>query len=149
VLAETFRFGFGLVVVIAAGIGFGVTPDQTLPLVLLVVGVQLIFTVGVGFWLSALNIFFRDVQHLSDYLFRAWFFLSPTLYPLSHVPDRYRDLYDLNPFATILPAYHDVLLDQGLPDFARLGVVAGAGSLIAVAGYVVFVRLEPSFAKVH
>jgi ABC-type polysaccharide/polyol phosphate export permease len=149
VLAETFRFGFGLAVVIFVGLGLGVTPDYRLAFLPLVIAVQFVFTLGIAFLLSGLNILFRDVQHLADYLLRAWFFLSPGLYLLSAVPERYRDLYDLNPFATIMPAYHDILLYHAAPDFVRLGVVAAAAIPVVLVAYGTFVRLEPSFAKVH
>lgn len=149
VSAESVRFCFGIVVVLLAAIAYGIRPDYTFPLVFLVAAIQLIFALGVAFLLSALNVFFRDIQHMTQYIFQAWFFLSPVFYALSTVPQRYRVYYDINPFATILPAYHSLLLDHQLPDFSALGVVAGASVLLLVVSFVLFVRLEPLFAKVN
>jgi lipopolysaccharide transport system permease protein len=148
ILAETVRFAFGLIVVITVGLFFGIIPDLTLVFLLPIVAIQFVLTLGVSLGLSALNVLFRDVQHVTVYAFQAWFFLSPGLYLLSTVPDNWRPIYDLNPFSTILPAYHEVLLNNNVPNLISL-VYVGIGSLgVLIAGYLCFVRLAPSFAKV-
>ncbi len=147
-VAETIHFGFGLVVLLVFSIPFGVYPHPALALVPLVALVQLALTLGFAFFLSALNVFFRDLQNLSQYVFRIWFYLSPGLYAITLVPERYRDLYELNPFATLFPAYHAILLDHQAPDFQALGIVAAFSVLVLFLGYLFFVRLEQSFTKV-
>jgi homopolymeric O-antigen transport system permease protein len=150
ILTETVRFAFGLVVVIAVASGYyGIYPHRTLPLVLAVAAVQGVFALGVAFFLSSLNVFFRDVQHAVAYFFQAWFFLSPGLYTISTVPAQYRDIYELNPFATILPAYHAILLEHRFPDLTALGIVAALAVALLAAGFLFFVRLAGSFAKVN
>jgi lipopolysaccharide transport system permease protein/teichoic acid transport system permease protein len=148
VIAGTIHFGFALVVVVLFAVPFGVYPHVTLPLVLLVASVQLVLTLSVSLFLSALNVFLRDVQNLSEYAFRMWFYLSPGLYAVSAVPEKYREIYELNPFATLFPAYHAVLLDHSMPDLTALGLVAAFAVAVLVAASVFFVRLEPSFTKV-
>jgi lipopolysaccharide transport system permease protein len=148
VLAEAIHFAAGIVVVILAAIPFGITPHPVLALVVIVALVQLVFTLGVAFLLSALNVFFRDIQFLTTHLFRVWFYLSPGLYALSAVPERFQDLYVLNPFATFFPAYQELIMEGTLPDLSALGILAAASAAVLALGYAVFVRLEPSFTKV-
>jgi lipopolysaccharide transport system permease protein/teichoic acid transport system permease protein len=148
VLGGTIHFAFALVVVVIFAVPFGIYPHVTLPLVLLVAAVQFVLTLGMSLFLSALNVFLRDVQNLGEYVFRMWFYLSPGLYAVAAVPENYREIYELNPFATLFPAYRSVLLDHSTPDFAALGVVGGFSLIVLVAAYVFFVRLEPSFTKV-
>jgi ABC-2 type transport system permease protein len=149
VFAESVRFGFGLVVLVITAIALGHRPGMTLPFVLIVAIIQLIFSLGLAFMLAALNIFFRDVQHVTAYAFQAWFFLSPGLYPVSAIPADYRSLYELNPYATILPAYHAILLDNSPPNWVGLGKCGVFSLALVLIGYLLFVRLEPAFAKVR
>jgi lipopolysaccharide transport system permease protein/teichoic acid transport system permease protein len=149
VIAEAIRFGFGL---LALGVFFalsGVYPDWTFAVVLLVTLVLFIFTLGLTYLLAAVNILFRDTYTLTAYVFQIWFYVSPGLYRLPLVPQNYKWLYNLNPFATILPAYHSLLLYHQMPDFAALGKVAAASLVLLAIGFLVFVRLQRLFAKVQ
>jgi lipopolysaccharide transport system permease protein len=147
-LAETVRFAFALVILIAVIGLLGPGLDITLPLILPIVAIQLLFALGTAFLLGALNVFFRDVQHITFHAFQAWFFLSPGLYTIDAIPQEYRRVYDINPFAHILPAYHSLLLNHELANPIGLVKVAGVSVATLVLGYLVFVRLQPAFAKV-
>jgi ABC-type polysaccharide/polyol phosphate export permease len=147
-IAESVRFAFGLVVLIVAIAIVETGIDITLPFVLVIILIQFIFALGVAFFLAALNIFFRDVQHLTLHAFQAWFIVSPGLYEASVIPERYQSIYELNPFATILPAYHSLLLDHAISNPVGLAKVGAASVFMLLFGYLFFVRLEPSFAKV-
>jgi ABC-type polysaccharide/polyol phosphate export permease len=147
ILAETIHLLIGFAVYVVVAVAFGVSPTWHLPLVLVVLAIQMMLVMGLAFMLSALNIFFRDVQNLTGYVLRFGFYLSPTLYVAAQIPDHYRALYDLNPFATLIPAYRSVLLYHQLPDWSSLAVVAGASAAVMALGFVLFVRLSGSFAK--
>lgn len=115
-----------------------------LPLILLV---QLIFTLGVGFAGAALNVFYRDMRHLFALALQLWMYASPIIYPVSVVPEQYRPLYFLNPMAGIIAAYRDVLLQQQAPGwyFLQATIIA---VVVFIAGYWFFRRVEPRFADV-
>jgi lipopolysaccharide transport system permease protein len=147
-LAETFHFFIGLGVVILVAIPFGVYPNMLYLLFPVLVAIQLALMLGVSFALSALNIFFRDVQNMAAYALRLGFFISPTLYAVPRIPEQYRDLYELNPFATILPAFHSILLQGKLHNAEQLAIVGGFSVVVLAVGYLVFVRLGRSFTKV-
>jgi lipopolysaccharide transport system permease protein len=147
-VAEAFRFAFGLVVLVGIVGIFGPGLSVTLLLILVVVAIQFVFSLGVAFFLSALNVFFRDIQHITLHGFQAWFFISPGLYTVDAIPDKYRTLYDLNPFAHILPAYHSLLLNHEFANPVGMAKLAAASALLMIIGFVFFVRLQPSFAKV-
>jgi len=140
-----FAVAFGVLLLVA--IIFGIYPSAYALLAVPIVLVQLTFTLGVGFFLSAINVFFRDTTKLTRYVFRIGFYLSPTLYPVSRVPEQFRDVYMLNPFATLIPAYRDVVMYHQVPDVAALGILAVVSVVVLVSGYLFFVRLQPLFAK--
>lgn len=146
-LGESLHFAFGFLVLLLVAMPFGIYPTASVVLVLPIILVQLLFTLGVAFFLSALNMFFRDTANFMRYVYRGWFYLSPALYAVSLVPEQYRSLYELNPFATLFTAYRSVVMEHTVPDFAALGVLGAVSLALLGAGYLFFVRLQPSFAK--
>ncbi|MGE5689081.1 MAG: ABC transporter permease [Pseudomonadota bacterium] len=148
VLAETMHLALGLLVYVLAAIVFGVLVTPTFLLVVPLVAIEVALVLGLSFALAALNILYRDVQNLTSYALRIGFFLSPALYAIEQIPERVRPVYLLNPFATLIPAFRDVMLYHRPPDWEAVAVVAVGSLVTLVVGFVVFVRLERSFAKV-
>jgi ABC-type polysaccharide/polyol phosphate export permease len=148
VLAGVVHFGFGIVVLVAAAAAFGVYPHPTLPLIVVPVLVQLTIVLGLAYALSAINVFFRDVQNLIAYVFRVGFYLSPGLYALERVPESWRPFYQVNPFTHLFGAYRAVVLDHQVPNLGALAIVGAGGLVLLGAGYLLFVRLEQSFTRV-
>jgi ABC-type polysaccharide/polyol phosphate export permease len=120
----------------------------------LVAFVQFVFTLGFGFVVAALNVFFRDVGNLARHVLRLWFYLSPALYgadtiaSLSEKHPTISALMHFNPFFWILESYRDAIYYGRMPDLAALGVVLGGSLVLLVIGTIFFKRLEPAFAKV-
>ncbi len=114
-----------------------------LPLLLLV---QLLLTLGLVYFLSAVNVFFRDVRFLLPLLTQVWMYASPVIYPTSLIPPRFRLLYMLNPMAGLIDSYRRVIL-QGLPPVpAYAGLSAAVALLLFAGGYAFFKRYESAFA---
>jgi lipopolysaccharide transport system permease protein/teichoic acid transport system permease protein len=148
VLAETIHLALGLLVYVAAAIVFGVVVGPAFLFVLPLVAIQVVLVLGLSLALAAVNVLYRDVQNLTSYVLRVGFFLSPALYAIDQIPESVRPVYLLNPFATLIPAFRDVMLYDRQPDWSAVGLV-GLGSVVTlVAGFVVFTRLERWFAKV-
>ena len=148
VLANLASFGFGLIVLVVFAMALGVGPKWTLVAVPIIVVAQLFLILGVALLLSTANIFFRDIQNMSGYLLRLWFYLSPSLYALSMVPSEFRGIYDLNPYARIFPAYRDAVMRGDFPAAGDLLWIFAVGVAVLAVGLAVFVRTERQFAKV-
>jgi lipopolysaccharide transport system permease protein len=141
--------------------GIGITRHIVwLPLILLI---QVIFTLGLGFFLSTFSVFYRDTLMVLDVLLLGWFFLTPIFYPMEMVQQTasvlgfdfpvHRLLHWLNPMASIIDAYHTVLYGDatgGPPgplalDFIfRTGVTA---LLVLIAGWWYFRRHSHQFGE--
>jgi lipopolysaccharide transport system permease protein/teichoic acid transport system permease protein len=147
VLGAAVHFVASYIVVLVIAIPFGIYPSAYALLGLPVALVVLVFTLGLSFFLSAVNVFFRDTTKLMRYVFRMWFYLSPGLYAVSQVPASFRSVYELNPFATFFTTFRDAVMYHRVPDFGALAIVLGASLVILALGYLFFVRLEPWFAK--
>lgn len=148
VLGVTVHFVFGIGLPVAVAVAFGIYPAAVLPLVLVVAAIQLVLTLAFAFAFAGVNFFFRDLQPMVAYLFSLWFFLSPTLYPVSAVPAGLRPMYDVNPFTYLLESYRAIIMDGRIPDFGPLLGVAGASLALLAVAFLIFVRLEQSFTKV-
>jgi homopolymeric O-antigen transport system permease protein len=148
-LAETVHLLLGIGVLLVFATLFGIYPSPFTPLVLPIALVELVFTLGIAYFLAALNIFFRDTSHLTAFLFGLWFYLSPSLYAATMVPDQYRRIFDANPFAILFTAYRDVLMYHQSPNLIGLAVLAVVSALLLLVGYGYFVRAEPNFAKIN
>jgi lipopolysaccharide transport system permease protein len=149
VLTGLVNFCLGLVILAAFtvynGIPFFTTDLAWLPVIVIV---QLAWTLGLAFLLSALSVHFRDIRDLLGNLMTLWFFATPIVYPYTQAPERFRPLLDLNPFTHLAGAYQDVLFVGGpyRPGWRLAAVVVGA-ILVLVLGYGVFDRLRDTFAE--
>ncbi len=119
--------------------------------------VQLIFCIGVCLILATLNVFYRDTQIIMNVLMMAWFFVTPIFYPITQVPraaqvfglpfDAQLWLRRLNPMASVINSYRD-LLYRGAPtslDFLLRTAVTAL--IVLVVGYLVFLRYSPRFGE--
>ncbi len=105
-------------------------------------------TLGVSLFLAALNVSYRDVKYALPLMIQLWLFISPVIYPISAVSEKYRPLMALNPLTGIVEGFRSCLLLQRLPD-PRLTAISLASTLvILIAGLVYFRRAERSFADV-
>ncbi len=114
----------------------------------IIVCVQLVMTIGIALFVSALTVHFRDVRDLLANLLTVWFFATPIIYPLELAPERVRRLLNLNPFTHLVVAYQEVLFRSGpFTQVTRLFAVAVASVLIFLFGYFVFDRLRDTLPE--
>ena len=125
-----------------------------IPVVLVLMTLQQVFTNGLALMVSAANVYFRDVQHFLGVALAPWMFLTPILYPLNMVPaDReflgigYRTLYQLNPMVSWTKAYRNALYDLRFPSAERWLAILTATTVVLVLGAALFRRLEPRMAE--
>ncbi|HVE78779.1 MAG TPA: ABC transporter permease [Gemmatimonadaceae bacterium] len=114
----------------------------------LLVAAQVLLVLGLVLPLSAIAVFYRDVQHALPVALAVLFYISPVFYPAALVPGALHAVYLWNPVASILTIYHIVLFDGALPSGALLAGVLAGSTLAAMAGYVVFSRSEARFAEI-
>lgn len=138
---------FGVLLVMMAFFGMVPSPWSAALIPLLVVSMMLTAG-GVGCWLTALNIQYRDVQHLTPFAVQVWMYATPIVYPMSLVPAEYRALYVLNPLAGVVEGFRAVLLGTSVIPWPAIGASLLASSIIFVTGVLYFRRTEKIFADV-
>jgi len=103
---------------------------------------------GVGLWLSALNVQYRDIQHVVPFLVQVWLFATPIAYPSSLLTEPWRTVYGLNPMVGVVEGFRWALLGSGAAPSLNVAVSALAALVIFVTGAFFFRRIERTFADV-
>jgi len=149
VLAGLVDFCIAFVILLAMmGFYHRVPVPLALGVVPLLVLVTVMTAAGVGSWLAALNIRYRDIKHVSPFLVQAWMYLSPVVYPMSSVPARYRPIYALNPMSGVIEGFRSVLLQSRPIDWGMQAISIGAALVLFVTGLLYFRHTEKVFADV-
>ncbi|MCP4539043.1 MAG: ABC transporter permease [Chloroflexi bacterium] len=125
-----------------------------LPITILI---QMTFLLGVTFFLATLNVFYRDTKHLLGVIVQAWFFLTPVFYSIQTVPEETNVLgrafnaqlwlRRLNPMASIIASYRDLLYWGAPTGFDFLLRTAITALVVLVIGYLIFLRYSPRFGE--
>ena len=119
-----------------------------LALLPLLVALLFLLALGLGLWLSALKVEFRDFQYLVPFLIQVWLFLTPVIYPAAIVPGRVRLLLALNPLVGLVEAFRAAALGHRAVSWPLLAASAASTALILASGLWYFRRVERSFADV-
>lgn len=130
----------------APGSTYHVTPTSwvwTLPLFLLL---AIITALGVGLWLSALNVLYRDVNYVLPFLTQFWLFITPIAYPASMIPENWQMVYALNPMTGVVEGFRWALLGSGTPPGPMLAVSVTISIIVLISGLFYFRRMERTFA---
>lgn len=149
VLAALLDLVVSLVALLVLMLIYGVYPPAGAPVLLLPSVLMMLLTAaGVGCWLAALNIQYRDVKYVVPFLLQLWMYASPVVYSLSLVPSQYRLAYALNPLAGAIAGFRAALLGTSPPTAAEFGVSLGVAILVFAGGAAFFRRTERVFADV-
>ena len=108
----------------------------------------LVTSLGVGLWLAALNVQFRDVQYTLPFLTQLWLFATPIAYPSSMVPEQWRPLMGLNPMAGVVEGFRWALLGTDTQPGPLILVSVLVSLFVFVTGIYYFKRMERTFADI-
>jgi len=113
----------------------------------LIAVIQSMFSLGLLFVLSAINVYVRDVEYLVAFLLNLLFYATPILYTADMFPESIRWVLYLNPMTHFIDAYRSIFYYQTMPNLTSLFYILGLSFLILVFGYFVFRKLEKGFAE--
>jgi len=141
-------FAIAMVVLFGMMAWYGIAPTWqviTLPLFL---ALALISSLGVGLWLSAMNVKYRDIRYIVPFLVQFWLFATPIAYPSTLLTEPWRTLYGLNPMVGVVEGFRWALLDTRTSPGAITFFSAIAAVALLVSGAYYFRRMEKTFADV-
>jgi len=107
-----------------------------------------LMALGVGLWLSALNVQYRDVGYLLPFLAQAWFYMTPVIYPADLFPKPWRWVLGVNPMSGVVEGFRWALLGAAWPGWGMLATSTSIAVVLLVSGAAAFRRMERRFADV-
>jgi lipopolysaccharide transport system permease protein len=115
----------------------------TLPFFLLL---TLVTALGVGLWLSSLNVIYRDINYIIPFLTQFWLFITPVAYPASMIPEQWQLIYALNPMTGVVEGFRWALLGTSEAPGPMVAVSTVISILVLISGLYYFRRMERTFA---
>jgi ABC-2 type transport system permease protein len=134
-----------LLIVVLVGVGDW-NALAYLPVVLVLIAVTAVAAFGTGLLLSALNVYFRDIEHFMSIALMVWFYLTPIIYPIA-TAKKYATLVKINPMTEMTNSFRAVLYYGKLPTAVDFGYFAGFAVVMLVVGWTVFNHLQAGFAE--
>ena len=146
VMAGGLDFVLAFVVLVGMMLFYGIVPTAAIAWLPLLLVLALVTALGVGLWLTAMNVQFRDVRYAVPFLVQAWMFATPIAYPSSLLDEPWRTLYGINPMAGVVEGFRWALLgtETAPGPIVLVSAVVAVGLLVSGAYY--FRRMERTFA---
>jgi len=147
ILAKLVDFGISLVIVVIVMVYYQVVPTWNLLLLPLLILVMMLVPTGIGMWLAALAIRYRDIRFAMTYVIKLLIYSAPILYTASSIPENIRFWYSLNPIVAVIEGFRASLLGGEIPwEFIVPGLVTSV--IVFLSGAAYFRRMERVFVDV-
>jgi len=148
VFAALVDFGVSLVVLFGVMAYYRYWPTWNTLWLVPIVLLTILTALAVGLWFSALNVQYRDIQHMVPFIIQVWMYASPIVYPIETIPAGiWRMLYGLNPMVGVIQGFRWALLGGSPPDLTML-ISVGVVLVLFVSGLYYFRRMEKTFADI-
>ena len=148
VLAGVVDFILAFIVLLVMIVFYGVRPTINIVWTPLLLLLALVTSLGVGLWLSALNVKYRDVRYIVPFLIQIWLFSTPVAYPSSLLSEPWRTVYGLNPMVGVVEGFRWALLGANTAPGLMVLASAAAALIIMITGALYFRYMERTFADV-
>jgi len=147
VAAGLVDFGIAFVILVMLMVYYRVTVTLNILMFPVVVLLTTLFALGMGMWLSALTVKYRDVRFAVPFLIQLGMFVSPVIYPASFLPAKFRWLLSLNPMTGIIEGYRSSLFGRQF-NWSSLAASAAITLILLIYASYSFRRMEKSFADI-
>jgi lipopolysaccharide transport system permease protein len=127
---------------------YGVSPSIAVLLIPAFTLLALVTAIGVGAWLAALNVRYRDFQYVVPFLVQVWLFATPVAYASKIFPHTIQVILGLNPMVAVVDGFRWGLIGTQAPPLSTIALAAIVAALGLVGGLVYFQRVERSFADI-
>ena len=139
-------FALAFVVLLGMMAWFDVGVGSAVALMPAFLALAFVTALGVGLFLSAVNVRYRDVPYAVPFLVQVWMWLSPVAYAITALPEKYQWIFAMNPMTGVINGFRWTLLGTPAPSAGQLVLSHGASAAFFVGGLAYFRRSEPRFA---
>lgn len=147
VTSNMVNFLISTIIIIAFCLGYGLGISKYVVFYPIILAIQYIFQLGISFILSAITVYFRDLEHFVQIILMLLFYATPIVYAGESIPEAFKFIIDYNPMAHIINAYRDIFYNQVRPDLSSLAMVLGISIILVIIGYFLFKKLQKGFAE--
>ena len=146
--AAFFDFCMAAVIFVILMLLYGIGPTLNFFYILILIPSIFLFTVGISFIFSAINVLYRDIRFVVPLLLQIWLFLTPIIYSSSHVPEKYRSLLKINPLVSLIENFRAATVYAKAPNYSEVIFSVLISISIFFLGYWFFKSKEKIFADV-
>lgn len=147
VCVEHVKLVFGLFTVVIIAIFFGIGIDYSIILLIIPLTIQVIFVSGLAMLMAVLGVYFRDLRNITQLLMRILLYLSPVLYSIEQIPEKFRDIFLLNPLASLYVTYRAIIMHETTINPSLMMICFGEALVFLLVGYLFFVRHDRKLLK--
>ncbi len=142
-------FGIASVILVVMMVCYGVVPSANMLMLPLFILLALVAALGIGTFISALNVAYRDFRHAIPFIVQIWLFVTPVIYPVKIVPERWRWLLALNPMTGAINGCRACILPEEFSfDWRNIAISAAVALASLLVGIAYFRRVERRFADI-
>jgi lipopolysaccharide transport system permease protein len=148
VVAGLIDFAIAFIILILMMLWYRIVPTAGLLLLPLFMLIAMISALGVGLWLTALNVKYRDVKFIVPFLTQFWLYASPVAYSITIVPQKWQWFYSLNPMVGVVEGFRWALLGKAPPNVEMMLISFACVLVLLVSGLFYFKKMEQTFADI-
>jgi homopolymeric O-antigen transport system permease protein len=148
VLGRLIDLGISFLALFVLMAWYRTVPPASIALLPLLILLAILTVSGVGMWLSALAVQYRDIKYAVPFAVQFLMYAAPVVYPTSLIPERYRYLYALNPTVGVIEGFRATMLASGPVPWDLIGIGTVSALFVLWSGSVYFIGKEPIFADV-
>jgi len=148
VISKLVDFGIAFVILLLMMTYFGFIPSIEIIYLPLLIILMMITASGMGMWLTAMAIQYRDINYAMGFFVQLLMYAAPVVYPASNVPEQFRLFYGLFPMTGIIEGFRSILLQTNPMPWDLIGIGAIIATGLFVTGALYFRRMEKYFADV-
>ncbi len=141
------NFVISTIIILAFVIFSGVGLSWYILLYPFILLIQYVLLLGIGFIVSSVTVYFRDLEHIIGVILMAAFYGTPIVYKLEQLPHTLQIIVQLNPMTHLINAYRDIFYYHQMPNMQILFILLGASVVLTVIGYFIFKKLQKGFAE--
>jgi lipopolysaccharide transport system permease protein len=145
--ARLVDFAVAFVILLGMTVALGIGLSLNILLIPLFLLLLLVTALGFGLWLSAITVYFRDIQMLLPYVYSIWQYASPVIYSAKEVPDKWKLVYALNPMASVLIGFRWCLLGTPAPG-SEIWASVVVAILVFLSGLMIFLRVQRTMVDI-
>ena len=148
VFAGLIDLSIAFIILVGMMVWYRIVPTAGILLLPVFIVIAMLASLGVGLWLTALNVLYRDVKFVVPFLIQFWMYASPVAYSTSIIPDQWKWVYGLNPMVGVVEGFRWALLGKTAPLISMFFIPVLIIFVVLISGIYFFKKMEKTFADI-